>query len=67
MVMGEGRNPGEQQLIKLGIEAGLSKALIEESIAQTRVALERWKPLAKEFGINRSTVELISKRLKGKV
>ncbi len=63
MVMGEGRNPGDKQLIKLGIEAGLSKAFIEQSIAQTKLALGSWKFLAKEYGIGQSVVDLISKRL----
>lgn len=65
MVMGEGRSPGDKQLIKLGLQAGLSKALVEESIAQTRSALGRWNSLAKEYGISQSTIDLINKRLAG--
>lgn len=63
MVMGEGRNPGDKQLIKLGLEAGLSKALVEEIISQTKFALGQWKSLAKEYGISQSTIDLINKRL----
>jgi serine/threonine-protein kinase HipA len=63
MVMGEGRNPSDKQLRKLGLEAGLPKALIEESLAQTKFALERWKSLAKEYDISSSIIDLISKRL----
>lgn len=62
-VMGEGRNPGDTLLRKLGLEAGLSKAFIEDSIVKTRFALGRWKPLAKEYDINPSTISLIGKRL----
>ncbi|TDB62737.1 type II toxin-antitoxin system HipA family toxin [Arundinibacter roseus] len=63
MVLGEGRNPCDKQLIKLGLEAGLPKALVEESVAQTRYALSRWKSLANEYGISPSTRDLISKKL----
>jgi len=66
MVMGEGRNPGDKQLRQLGLEAGLSKALIEESIAQTRLAVGQWKSLAQEYDISSSTIDLISKRLGSK-
>ena len=63
MVMGEGRNPGEKQLIKLGLEAGLSKAIVDEIIAQTRAVLGQWKTLAKEYGISQANIDLINKRL----
>ena len=63
MVMGEGRNPGEKQLIKLGLEAGLSKVLADESLAQTKAALGQWKSLAKEYCISQSNIDLIHKRL----
>jgi len=63
MVMGEGRNPGDKQLIKLGIEAGLSKALVDEIIAQTKAGLRQWKALAKEYGISQANIDLINKRL----
>ncbi|PWJ56515.1 serine/threonine-protein kinase HipA [Dyadobacter jejuensis] len=63
MVMGEGRIPGDKQLVKLGLEAGLSKALVEECIAQTRSALGLWKTLAKEYGVSQSNIDLINKRL----
>lgn len=56
-------NPGDKQLIKLGIEAGLSKALVDESIAQTKAALRQWKTLAKEYGISQANIDLINKRL----
>ncbi|WP_220466224.1 hypothetical protein [Dyadobacter psychrotolerans] len=61
--MGEGKSPGDRQLRKLGLEAGLSKGLIEESIAQTRLALGKWKSLATEYNISQATIDLIGKRL----
>lgn len=63
MVMGEGRNPSDKQLIKLGLEAGLSKALVNEIIAQTKAALRQWKTLAKEYRISEANIDLINKRL----
>lgn len=63
MVMGEGRNPTDKHLIKLGLEAGLSKALVDEIIAQTKAALRQWKTLAKEYGISQANIDLINKRL----
>ena len=63
MVMGEGRNPGDKHLIKLGLEAGMSKALVDEIIAQTKAALGQWKTLAKEYGISQANIDLINKRL----
>jgi serine/threonine-protein kinase HipA len=63
MVMGEGRNPGAKQLIKLGIEAGLSNVIVDECIAETKAALGQWKTLANEYGISQTNIDLINKRL----
>lgn len=64
-IMGEGRKPGEKQLIKLGMEAGLQKVIIDEAIAKTKSALALWERLAKEFGVSQSNINLIGARLKG--
>lgn len=62
-VMGEGKNPGEKQLLALGLGAGLSKSLIKSSIAQTKQALGLWRSLAKQYDISNSTTDFIEKRL----
>ncbi len=63
MVMGEGKNPSTQNLIKLGLEAKLSKNLIHEIIEQTRQALASWKALSKDYNITKTNTELIGRYL----
>jgi len=63
MVMGEGRNPSIDHLIKLGHEAKLSKARITEIIDQTQTALASLEVLASEYGVSANNIRLISKHL----
>ncbi|MFZ9181145.1 MAG: type II toxin-antitoxin system HipA family toxin [Rickettsiales bacterium] len=63
MVMGEGRNPSFDHLIKLGNEAKLSKTRITEIIDQTQTALASWKDLAKEYGVSSDNISLISNHI----
>ncbi len=59
MIMGEGKKPSTQHLYKLGLEAKLSKKLIEEIIEQTKSALNKWKYLSKDYNVQKSHIELI--------
>ena len=63
-MMGEGRNPGEEHLIKLGNEAKIPKARIKEIIEQTKSALATWPTLVKLYGVSDAKVSLIAKRMK---
>jgi serine/threonine-protein kinase HipA len=63
MVMGEGKNPGVDDLIKLGNEAKLSKLYISEIIDRTKTALASWKSLASEHGVSKNNIILISKHI----
>ena len=63
LVMGEGRNPGTEHLIKLGLEAKLDRELISTIIDRTKNALGQWKILAKNYGVSRANIELIDKEL----
>jgi serine/threonine-protein kinase HipA len=63
MVIGEGKNPTINHLIKLGNEAKLSKNRIAEIIDQTQAALANWKTLAKEHGVSAANIGLIAKRI----
>lgn len=63
MVMGEGKNPGKAHLIKLGQVAKLKSQRITQIIEQTQHALSAWERLAKEFGVSKTNIELIAKRL----
>ena len=62
-VMGEGRTPSQSELVKLGLEAKLPKTVICSIIEQTRAALGRWPALAREYGVTRSNLDLISSRI----
>ncbi len=63
MVMGEGANPGIEHLKKLGEEAKLDKTCVNEIIEQTQDALANWPELAREFGVGRENVGLITDNL----
>lgn len=67
MVMGEGRHPSIDHLIKLGYEAKLSKARITDIIDKTKTALASWEVLASEYGVFANNIRLISKYIKASV
>lgn len=64
MVMGEGRNITKKHLEKLGLEAKLSKELINEVIRKTSNSLNNWKMLAKVYGVDKGNVDLIESRIR---
>ena len=64
MVMGEGKNPRIEHLVKLGLESKLDRKYINEIIEKTRQALSKWEQLAKEYGVSKSNTTLIGKRIK---
>jgi serine/threonine-protein kinase HipA len=63
MVKGEGKAPGTGHLRKLGADADLPKARIEEIIAQTQDALSQWSGLAKAYNVRPANIKLIGERL----
>ncbi len=63
MVMGEGKNISSKHLIKLGLEAKLSKEFIDDVFEQTHFALANWESLSKDFGVSDSNRELIQKSI----
>ena len=63
LVMGEGRNPGQDHLRKLGQEAGLSNDRIEQILNQTRSALSKWEELAAQYGVSASSIALIKSKI----
>lgn len=65
MVMGEGKNPTETHLIKLGLDAKIDPKKIAQIIEQTKHALSQWKTLAKNYGVSRENITLIENRLSG--
>lgn len=65
MVMGEGKNPGTAQLLKLAAIADLSDNEARAIIDQTRQALSQWKSLAGAAGISREMIDLIHSAIAG--
>ena len=63
MVMGEGKAPKAEHLIKLGIDAKIDKDRIYEIIQQTQVSLAKWPRLAKHHGVNATNIRLIGNKL----
>jgi len=63
MVLGEGKNPGLDHLVKLGLEAKLAKNNIDTIIAQTREALSHWRKLAKNHGVSNANIDLIESKI----
>jgi len=63
MVMGEGKSPKTEHLIKLGIEAKIDKARIHEIVEQTRTSLAKWPELAKHHGVSDVNIRLIGDRI----
>lgn len=61
MVMGEGRNPSKDHLIKLGQNAGIESARIRSILEQVQSALTEWATLAKRSGVTRSRINEIDK------
>lgn len=62
-VMGEGRNPGTEHLRKLGVELNISHSRITDIIDQTKSALATWSEKAKEYGVSKTNIDLIGKKL----
>ena len=63
MIKGEGKAPSTEHLRKLGADADLSKARIEDIIAQTQDALSKWNMLAKAYNVRAANIKLIGERL----
>jgi len=64
MVMGEGKAPKTEHLIKLGIDAKIDKIRIHEIIEQTQVSLAKWPEMAKQFGVSVASIKLIGNKFK---
>ncbi|KAB1115015.1 type II toxin-antitoxin system HipA family toxin [Neorhizobium galegae] len=63
MVMGEGRNPAAQHLLKLGEAAKLNKQTIADAIDRTREALYRWPERGGEHGVSKVTIDRVRKAI----
>ena len=63
MVMGEGRNPTVEHLIKLGTEANMAKDRIHHIIQKTQTSLAKWPEMAKHYGVSEVNIKLIQSKL----
>jgi len=63
-VMGEGRNPSVEHLLKLARETNIKKQKAEEILEEVRNCLESWNELAKKYGVSNANIKLIQSKLK---
>ena len=63
MVMGEGRNPNVDHLMKLAEEANIKQDCAIEIIDATRASLAKWPELAKKYGVKDMNIKLIQNKL----
>ena len=63
MVMGEGRNPNVDHLMKLAEEANIKQDRAIEIIDATRASLAKWPELAKKYGVSDANIKLIQNKL----
>ncbi len=62
-VMGEGKNPGKANLVRLGLEAKLPRKIIDEAIDQTKSAIGRWRERATAHSVGSENIEFIASRM----
>ena len=67
MVLGEGKNPQLEHLLKLAAAAKIKKDRAAEIIAATKSSLSQWSTLAKHHGVSDANIKLIQKKLNEKL
>lgn len=63
MVLGEGKNPGVDHLMALGLKVGLASSFIKDAIERTQSALRQWNHLAKEYNVSKEMMALIESKI----
>jgi len=63
MVMGEGRNPTTDHLLKLAAEANIKQTQAQDIIDATKASLAKWSELATQYGVSKSNIKLIQDHL----
>lgn len=64
MIMGEGKNPGMQELMKLAESSNISKNAAETIIAEVMQVVENWPKFAEIAGVSKKSFKLIDSELK---
>jgi len=62
-VDGEGKSPTQEHIRRLGIQSGLSKQQITQSIEEIAQIVSNWRKYAKDVDIEQSSINLIQKRI----
>ena len=62
-IMGQGKNPTKNDLVQLGEEMKIKKQTIENIIDKTQTALSEWEKLAKQYGVRKSEITRIRKKI----
>ena len=62
-IMGNGRNPGTADLLKLAASAGIEQTKTQEIIAQVKDAVSQWKQFAREAGVSPKSLQHIHSQL----
>jgi serine/threonine-protein kinase HipA len=63
MVLGEGKNPGIEDLLKLATEVNIKKERAEDIIEATIASLAQWPKLAKQYNVRATNIKLIQNRI----
>lgn len=63
MVMGEGRNPSINHLLKLAEEANIKKDRAAGIIKATKASLSKWPERAKQYGVSDVNIKLIQNKI----
>jgi len=61
LVCGEGKNPGDKELIKLAKQFGIKN--YQEIIESTKEAVSQWNSIAKENGVSKESIKMIASKL----
>ena len=65
-VMGEGRNPSVEHLLKLAKETNIKNQKAEDILEEIQSSLEHWTELAKRYGVSNANSKLIQSKLKNR-
>ncbi|XOV78970.1 MAG: type II toxin-antitoxin system HipA family toxin [Aestuariibacter sp.] len=63
-VMGEGKSPGIDHLLKLAKESNIKKPKTQEIFKEVQSSLQNWTALAKNLGVSNANIELIGAKIK---
>lgn len=59
-IMGEGKRPGKEQLLKLAEKVGIAKPLANSIIEEVKDAVQKWPIHAEEAGVTKASKKIIT-------